>query len=469
MLTCRLKKEMQKEAGGFDEDDFVTPLETPAEGREAEDSFDEDELAAELQELELAEAEENELAEAEAESLQPASKPPTPSSPPSAPLPPSPPPKAKSKTDTPDRASATASPAPGGNASDGADANGTNGIQTPELSKRDKRRAREAKKKAEEEALKEQFKEARKAAKKGNKSRAPSPPPPNSKKAESDFIKPKQKGKRGAAKADKPVVTPEDIARVVEEINTLRSKMVDKWGEAWIALISRLRTVYSADSDSINPSVLCLGVGKPFTDRTAKIQLAFILELAASLGATAPVETFDPVYEDADRQVVEALSCTITPENLKGEHVLADQPHLIYMPHCSKALYESFFTKNFTSRLGESPPCVLLGNDLAEYLPGFIREDPNAEKPAEDEFVKPKKKRKGRGPAERQVQDSVLRRLVPHFEVLPMTELPETNLPGFARAFLSLAFQWLPAEKVTAVDWETPLPPVEWPEDGEVL
>lgn len=169
------------------------------------------------------------------------------------------------------------------------------------------------------------------------------------------------------------------------------------------------------------------------------------------------------------------------------------------MPHCSKTLYESFFATNYTPRLGASPPVVLLGNDLVDYLPGFVRYVPGTRTPGtpgtpgtplrpgtpilsapgtpglsgpgtpnEDDFVKPKKKRKNRTPTPRPVEDSVLRRLVPHFDVWAMSELPETNLPGFARAFLSTAFQWLPADKVGEVDWDTPLPPIEWNDDGEV-
>jgi len=53
--------------------------------------------------------------------------------------------------------------------------------------------------------------------------------------------------------------------------------------------------------------------------------------------------------------------------------------------------------------------------------------------------------------------------------VLQMSTLPETNLPGFARAFLSLCFMWLPSEKAEAIDWEKPLPAVVWPDDGEVV
>lgn len=235
-------------------------------------------------------------------------------------------------------------------------------------------------------------------------------------------------------------------------------------------LVERLRPLLF-DSPTCELSLLCLGLGKPYEDRTAKIQLALALELAAALGAKpAAIEVFDPVFDEGDSRVIEALECTLLTDNLRGEHELeADKAHLVYMPHCSKALYEAFFTKNFGQRLGSQPGVVLLGNDLGEYLPGFVRENAQSKADdAEDEFVKPKKKRKGRGPAERQYEDTVLRRLVPHFEIWHLSELPETNLPGFARAFLSLAFQWLPADKVSAVDWETALPEVQWPDDGEV-
>jgi DnaJ family protein A protein 5 len=59
---------------------------------------------------------------------------------------------------------------------------------------------------------------------------------------------------------------------------------------------------------------------------------------------------------------------------------------------------------------------------------------------------------------------------VPHLEVLSLSELPDTNLPGFARAFLSTSFQSLPEAKSADVDWVTPLPDVVWPpDDGEVV
>lgn len=58
---------------------------------------------------------------------------------------------------------------------------------------------------------------------------------------------------------------------------------------------------------------------------------------------------------------------------------------------------------------------------------------------------------------------------MPHFDVLALSDLPETNLPGFARAFLSLSFQSVPSDRTVEVDWMTPLPEIVWPDDGEVV
>lgn len=69
-----------------------------------------------------------------------------------------------------------------------------------------------------------------------------------------------------------------------------------------------------------------------------------------------------------------------------------------------------------------------------------------------------------------QIKDSVLSRVVPHMSVLPLSDaLPETNLPGFARAFLSFTFQWLEEDKIEKIDWETKLPEEEWGDDGEII
>jgi DnaJ family protein A protein 5 len=96
-----------------------------------------------------------------------------------------------------------------------------------------------------------------------------------------------------------------------------------------------------------------------------------------------------------------------------GRHKLDPAtPYLIYMPHCSRALYESILHTNFEPSLAKQPIRVILGNDLAEYI-GFVRQEAgegSSQQPAEEEFTKAKKKRKGKtGPSA--PKDGVLERL----------------------------------------------------------
>ncbi|ORY27689.1 hypothetical protein BCR39DRAFT_537986 [Naematelia encephala] len=359
------------------------------------------------------------------------------------------------------------------------------GERTSELSKRDKRRAKEAKKKAEEEANKAAAKEARKLAKKqpdGPAQQDVKPP------RENGFVQPKKKGqggKPGPGKKvkgqDKGKIPPEEmwsedkVAKALESVNEKRTKMQEKWGgEEWTELVSRVKpALVPLASGSGGLAVLCLGLGKPFDDRTAQIQLAFLLELASSLGApNSEIEAFDPVWDEGDRKVLSAFGIKLIEENLFGKYTLSpDRPYLLYLPHCGRSLYESILTANYTPALAGPPGRLLLGNDLAEYLPGFARPTEGVDAAGgtvDDEFLKPKKKRKGKGQGDTPTKDTVLRRLVPHMEHLSLSIMPETNLPGFARAFLSLSFQWLTPEKAALVDWESVLPEVEWPEDDEV-
>lgn len=96
-----------------------------------------------------------------------------------------------------------------------------------------------------------------------------------------------------------------------------------------------------------------------------------------------------------------------------GRHKLdPDTPYLLYMPHCSRALYESILHTNFEASLAKHPLRLILGNDLAEYI-GFVREDADdkcLQKPTAEEFTKPKKKRKGKS-GHSAPKDGVLERL----------------------------------------------------------
>lgn len=91
-----------------------------------------------------------------------------------------------------------------------------------------------------------------------------------------------------------------------------------------------------------------------------------------------------------------------------GRHILDDDvAYLLYMPHCSRALYESILHTNFTPALARSPARLVLGNDLAEYI-GHVRGEPVAD--ASEEFTKAKKKRRGKDQVSTP-KDGVLERL----------------------------------------------------------
>lgn len=75
-------------------------------------------------------------------------------------------------------------------------------------------------------------------------------------------------------------------------------------------------------------------------------------------------------------------------------------------------LYESILHTNFEPSLGRQPVRLILGNDLAEYI-GFVREEivgQSSSQALDEEFTKPKKKRKGKIGAP-QPKDGVLERL----------------------------------------------------------
>jgi DnaJ family protein A protein 5 len=62
--------------------------------------------------------------------------------------------------------------------------------------------------------------------------------------------------------------------------------------------------------------ILCLGLGKPFSDRSAQIQLALLLELSARLQSVISVQAYDPVSDDGDRKVLDQLGVSTMEENL---------------------------------------------------------------------------------------------------------------------------------------------------------
>jgi DnaJ family protein A protein 5 len=65
-----------------------------------------------------------------------------------------------------------------------------------------------------------------------------------------------------------------------------------------------------------NLRIQCLGLGKPFSDRSAQIQLALLLELSARLQDGIRIEAYDPVSDEGDRKVQDRLGISLFEHNL---------------------------------------------------------------------------------------------------------------------------------------------------------
>lgn len=196
-----------------------------------------------------------------------------------------------------------------------------------EITKRDKRRAKESRRKAEEDAQRAVLKEERKSGRKAKPKADTAAQQTEKLQKSDDFITPKRKGKSRVTSTPDDGFTEEKAAKVVEAVTQYRTKIVDRWGEAWtrecqhiflccfagaaltgIDFWHSVHRVYCPPDTSVSPPqhavpglrLLCLGLGKPYSDRSAQIQLALLLELSSRLQVRPRYTSSDPVLTFAD-------------------------------------------------------------------------------------------------------------------------------------------------------------------------
>ncbi|CAO1633348.1 unnamed protein product [Jaminaea pallidilutea] len=129
--------------------------------------------------------------------------------------------------------------------------------------------------------------------------------------------------------------------------------------------------------DAVPLSLLVLGLGRVTESRSAQIQAAFALELAAWLDSQTPepetsasasrfisastsaletasgkrlirVTAFDPISSDLDDTVLRSLG--IEPVDRATACPKAyEEPKLLFMPHCPRGLYEAYLRANWAS------------------------------------------------------------------------------------------------------------------------
>lgn len=179
----------------------------------------------------------------------------------------------------------------------------------------------------------------------------------------------------GDASSKNPSQQENDLEHYVELIKGKRkllhqSSVAEKVLECFDGLCSAV--------DVIPRSLLVLGLGKVTESRSAQIQAAFALKLAAwldsqtteaststsSLASTSTLEpastsgtlvrphirvsAFDPISSDLDDKVLRSLG--IEPVDRATACPKAyEEPTLLFMPHCPRGLYEAYLRANWAS------------------------------------------------------------------------------------------------------------------------
>ncbi|CAO1614334.1 unnamed protein product [Sympodiomycopsis kandeliae] len=192
----------------------------------------------------------------------------------------------------------------------------------------------------------------------------------------------------------KDILSEEELHKVKEYIESHRrmlrhEKMGEKVAEcfnAFVQMLSRRRVDVKGKSKAIDdgdgdatglllPSVIyALGMGSVSSNRTAQIQLAFLLELREHLESVhqgksdttvIPIKAYDPISTKADIQLQSSYGITHSSrKSISPDHPIT-LPTLLYMPHCPRPLYNSYLTSSFTP--ANLSNIILCSNRLERY------------------------------------------------------------------------------------------------------
>ena len=161
--------------------------------------------------------------------------------------------------------------------------------------KKEKRRQKEALKKAEEQTLSEN-----KAARKHSVQREMKLPTGNTRQESRPSKATQRRGNKSQNLVD-PDAGLDDagLNKLCDEVKTKGEKLTSKWGAEWQGapesrkpLLMKELLLRLAPLLGDRPlRIICLGLGSPVSDRTAQIQLALLIELAAGLKVRLPLLT----------------------------------------------------------------------------------------------------------------------------------------------------------------------------------
>lgn len=154
------------------------------------------------------------------------------------------------------------------------------------ITKKEKRRLKEARKKAEVKPT-----TGRKSSQKPTNSiNLDDDDEPADRQKQSRSSKTQSRKRGQAMPLAEPTLDDAGVATLRDDIRTKGSKLIAKWDEAWQGMLTLEASLTQDLVLQLAPllgdrplHVICLGLGKPASDRTAQIQLALLLELASAL------------------------------------------------------------------------------------------------------------------------------------------------------------------------------------------
>ncbi|KAI0928336.1 hypothetical protein AcV5_005938 [Taiwanofungus camphoratus] len=116
---------------------------------------------------------------------------------------------------------------------------------------------------------------------------------------------------------------------------------------------------------SINPDVLCLGLGSPSVSRDSRAQLAFLLAICDDLCiGRDQISVYDPVFTEQDSELLATLQVKRLADNRHASYGI-QVPTIVFMPHCDLQLYENLLRENWSREA--LPNIVLIANRLSDY------------------------------------------------------------------------------------------------------
>ncbi|KAJ3101353.1 hypothetical protein HDU97_001394 [Phlyctochytrium planicorne] len=126
-----------------------------------------------------------------------------------------------------------------------------------------------------------------------------------------------------------------------------------------------IKAIIENNSKHLHPTrflqCVAYGLGPIHSSSIARDQLSLLLLFKEYWNFT--VESYDPVYNELDVQVLNHFSVSIIPINEMGRRKITT-PTLFYMPHCGHSLYANVIASNLSTSLND---IIIIGNSFEAY------------------------------------------------------------------------------------------------------